>query len=369
MTDFVIESAQPTDDPAIRRLLRENPIPGSVILTYEREPNYFMGCDTMGHFYQVIVARHRPGGELAGVVNRATRPMFVNGQVEEVGYLSQLRIDQKFQGRWLLPQGFKYLRQLHDDGRIKGHLASIIEGNKQATGLLVHRPRKNYPMFQEICQLRTLALIVSRPKRIPNSHYSFSRGSAADLGEIITFIQTHGSAKQFFPAYTETDFTGNALTRNFNLEDFMLARQRGKLVGVLGLWDQSPYKQTVVRGYGGWLGRFRPWVNLGARLIGARPLPPPGDALRFIYASFICVAGNNPAVFDLLLRHAHNLAAERRFAYLMVGLSRRDPLLPVAQQYWHVPYRSRIHLACWEDGQAWANQLDNRIPYIEIASL
>jgi hypothetical protein len=367
--EFILELATPADDPDIRQLLAENPIPGQITLTYEREPDYFLGCGTMGHFYQVVVARHRPGGELAGVVSRATRPLFVNGQVEEVGYLSQLRIDQRFQGRWLIPQGFHYLRQLHTNGRVKGYLAAIIEGNTQATGLLVNHSRRGYPAFQEICHLRTLALVLRGPRRIPASPYQISHGSRADLSEIVGLFNQHGSARQFFPAYTETDFDDSPLTRDFKVENFILARQKGKLVGVMGLWDQSAYKQTVVQKYRGTLGRLRPLYNLGLRLIGAQPLLAPGQQIRFAYVSFICIANNNPEIFRVLLRNIYNLAIERGFAYLMVGLSEGDPLLAVARQYWHIPYHSRLYIACWEDGRDWFKKLDGRLPYIEIAAL
>jgi len=367
--EFMLELATPADDPDIRRLLAKNPIPGQISLTYEREPDYFLGCGTMGHFYQMVVARYRPCGELAGVVSRATRPLFVNGQVEEVGYLSQLRIDQKFQGRWLIPQGFRYLRQLHGDGRVKGYLASIIEGNEQATGLLVNRPRKGYPIFQEVCRLWTLAVIVRRPQRISASPCHISRGSAADLSEIITFFQQHGATKQFFPAYTEADFSDNPLTRDFDIEDFFLARYQGRLVGVMGLWNQSAYKQSVVQGYSDAMARLKPLCNLGLRLIGAQPLLPPGEQIRFAYAGFICIAGNNPNVFGTLLQHVYNLAVARKFAYLMVGLTDDDPLLPVARRYWHIPYRSRIYAVCWEEDRPWLDHLDGRIPHIEIAAL
>ncbi|MBN1219734.1 MAG: hypothetical protein JXM69_12465 [Anaerolineae bacterium] len=367
--NFTIELATPADDPAIRRLLAENPMPGQITITFEREPNYFLGCGTMGPFCQVVVARHQPTSDLAGIFCRAVRPLFVNGQVEAVGYLSQLRIAERFQGRWLVPQGVRYLQQLHADQRVAGYLAAIIEGNQQATGILVDRPRRGYPLFQPACHLRTLALILRRPQRIPPSVYHVSHGSTADLGEIIALFRQHGAAKQFFPAYIETDFIDSPLTRGFDLEDMFLARRQGKLVGVMGLWDQSAYKQSVIQGYSGALGRFRLLYNFGLRLIGAQPLLPPGEKIQSAYAGFICIAHNQPEIFQILLRHVYNLAAERGLAYLMVGLAENDPLLAVARRYWHIPYRSRLYAVGWEHEPGWMQHLDNRIPYIEIAAL
>lgn len=65
--DCTFDLATEADDPALRHLLATNPLPGSVTVTYEREPNYFLGCPVMGHFYQVPVARCRTSGNWPGL--------------------------------------------------------------------------------------------------------------------------------------------------------------------------------------------------------------------------------------------------------------------------------------------------------------
>ena len=368
--EFSLELARPEDDPAIRRLLATNPIPGQITVTYEREPNYFLGCDTMGHDCQVVVARHLPSGDVAGVGCRAIRLLYVNGKMEEVGYLSQLRVAEPYRGRWLVPQAFQALARLHADGRVQGYLATIIEGNDQADQLLVRQPRRAYPAFRPLSRLLTLALILRGRKSLPATPYDLSSASPADLGTIVAFMRRYGAARQFFPAYTEADFLNHSrLTRDFCLNDLSLAWHQGELAGVMGLWDQSAFKQSVVQGYGGALGRFRPLYQLGLRLIGARSLPAPGRPIRFAYASFICLAHNDPNLFNLLLKRTYNLAAERGFAYLMLGLAENDPLLPVARRFLHIPYHSRLYSVCWPEDGDWHNRLDGRVPYVEIAAL
>lgn len=367
--EFSVELATSDDDPAIRRLLATNPVPGSVTVTYEREPNYFLGCGTMGHFCQVGVARHRPSGQVVGVACRATRSLFVNGQVEEVGYLGQLRVDERFRGRWLASSAMRFLRQLHADGRVTGYLATITEGNLVASGILVHRPRRHFPTFREVDRLCTLAIILRGPKAVPRSPFDICRGSEEDLGAIVAYFRQHGAAKQFFPAYEEDDFRGNPITLGFPAEDFFLARRNGDVVGVIGLWDQSGYKQTVVQTYSGVLRWAKPSYNIGARLAGAQPLPSPGERIHFAYASFICAAENDSGIFRVLLRYVYNLTAERGYAYLMVGLAARDPLLTVAREYAHITYHSRLYTVCWKEGGQFHERLDDRIPYVEIAAL
>jgi hypothetical protein len=101
----------------------------------------------------------------------------------------------------------------------------------------------------------------------------------------------------------------------------------------------------------------------------ARPLPSPGEQIRFAYASFICLANNDPDIFRVLLRHVYNLAVERGYAYLMIGLAEFDPLLDVARQYLHIPYRSRLYTACWPGEESFHQKLDYRLPYVEVATL
>ncbi len=375
--DALFGLATPADDAAIRQLLATSSVPGHMTLTYEREPDYFTGCRTMGHFYQVAVGRHPTDGTLLGIGCRATRPLFINGQAEEVGYLGQLRIASDYQGHWLLAQGFRYLRQLHCDGRVAGYITTIIEENEIAQGVLVERARRHFPSYRPIDRLCTLGLITARALLLPASWqrlpsgYEIGRGTRADLPEIVAFLQQQGRQKQFFPVYREQDFCDSALTPAFSIEDFVMVRRTGEIVAVGGLWDQSSYKQTVVQSYSGRLRWLGPFSMLVARLMGAAPLPMPGEHIRSAYASFLCVQDNDPHIFRLLLRVLYRLATERGYAYLVVGLTARDPLLKVAQRYPHIPYYSQLYTVCWRDEArpTLHDRLDGRIPYVEIAAL
>jgi hypothetical protein len=53
----------------------------------------------------------------------------------------------------------------------------------------------------------------------------------------------------------------------------------------------------------------------------------------------------------------------------MVGLSTRDPLLSIARKYAHIPYYSRLYSVCWQNEASFHEKLDQRIPYVEIATL
>src|SRR5947207_546834 len=368
MMQVTIDLALPGDDAAIRRLVRRQPVPGRVTIAYEREPDFSLGCAVTGEDCRILVARHTGDGEVIGVACRSVRRVFLNGHEQRIGYLGQLRIDDRFRGQWLVSRGFSLLRKLHEEDPVPGYLVAMIGNNPEATGVLVEKRRRGFPAFHPVSDYCTLALDVLRPKPPLEGHAQIFSGSRDQLAEIARFLQKKGPQRQLFPLWTEE--TLESLTMlGLCLEDLRVARRNGKIVGVMGLWDQSAYKQSVVRGYSGWLKAVAPLWNSSAAWFGRAALPRPGEKLRSAYAAFVCVAKNDASVFAGLLREIYNLAAARGFDYLLVGLDARDPLLPLASAYAHMLYPSRLYLAEWIDGGHLHEQFDQRSAYLDIATL
>ena len=367
MMPVTVEFAAPADDAAIRRLFRRQAMPGRVTIAYEREPDFSLGCAVTGEQCRILVARDGHG-EIAGVACRSTRRVMINGSEQRLGYLGQLRVDERFRGRWLVSRGFSLLRQVHETDPVPAYLAAIVGGNPEAEGVLVRRRRGRFPVFHPVAEYCTLAIEVRGPRPAARSA-SISAATPGDLEELVRFLRMHGARRQFFPAWSEESLRRLAAF-GLRVEDLVIARSHGRITGVAGLWDQSAYKQAIVRGYSGWLRAAAPLYNLGAPLLGRRALPAPGAKLRSVYAALICVAHDDDAVFAALLRELYNQAAHRGFDYLLTGLDARDPLLPVARAWQHVLYPSRLYLAAWsDDGGQLHEQLDQRPAYVDIAAL
>ncbi len=365
---FRIDLATPDDDAAIRGLLRRQPMPGTVRVTFEREPDFSLGCRVTGEDCCVLVARAEDSGEVAGIACRSSRRLFINGQEQRLGYLGQLRVDDNFRGQWLVSRGFSLLKQMHDQDPLPGYLASIVDGNPEAVGVLVHHPRKLFPTFHEVADYCTLAISVRRAKPPVSCAARIAPTRVCDVAELVRFLRTNGAQRQFFPAWTEESIRG-LTSLGLRMRDVCIAWHKDEIVGVAGLWDQSAYKQTIVRGYSGWLKAAAPFYNAGAPLFGRAALPRPGEELRSAYAAFICIANDDTGVFAALLRELYNQASLGKFDFLLIGLDARDPLLPIAREYAHVQYASRLYLAEWPEGGSLHEQLDQRPAYVDIATL
>src|SRR5215831_7169780 len=362
-----VDLAGPADDAAIRLLMRRQPMPGSVAVTFEREPDFFLGCAVTGEDSRVLVARSETG-EVVGVACRSQRNVFVNGREQRLGYLGQLRIDERFRGRWLVSRGFSLLRELHPSSGIHAYLACIVDGNPEATGVLVNKRRRISPEFHPVSNYCTLALDVHRAKPPLSCEARIYSADPSELAEVARFLGDHGRRRQFFPVWKEGALRALA-SFGLRAQDILLARRSAQIAGAMALWDQSAYKQTVVKEYSGWLKTISPLWNRSAPMFGRAPLPRAGEALRSAYAALVCVAEDDDAVFASLLRETYRLAHARRFSYLMLGLDARDPLLPTARSYSHILYPSRLYLAEWADGDHLHERLERSPAYVDIATL
>jgi hypothetical protein len=357
--------ATPADDAHIRGLLRREPVPGRIAISYEREPDFSRGCDATGENATVLVARDLDTGVMAGVACRSEREVYVNAAPTRLGYLGQLRIDRRYRGRWLVSRGFSMLKQLHDRDPLPGYLAAVTVDNREAEGILVRKGRKVFPAFHPVASYCTLAL----PVRRASSVSGVASATADDIPEIVRFLQTSGSRRQFFPVWSEARL--NSLTTRLGLciEDVQIARRSGRIAGLIGLWDQSAYKQDVVRSYSGWIRLAVPLYNASAPWLRRPRLPKAGERIRSGYAVFICIEQDAPSVFGDLLAATLHRAAARGLDYVLMGLDERDPLFRTARERPHIPYRSRLFLAEWPEGGHLHAQLDRRPSYVEIATL
>jgi ribosomal protein S18 acetylase RimI-like enzyme len=362
-----VSLATAADDAGLRDLARREPVPGRITMAYEREPDFFLGCRVLDADPAVLVARAADGA-VVGVACRSTRDVFVNGAATRLGYLGQLRVDRRFRGRWLVSRGFGLLAELHARAPVPAYLAAIVDGSDEATGVLVERPRRRFPAFRPVADCRTLAFATGAQLRgvIPGVRAARD----ADLPALAAYLAREGPRRQFSPCWSEAALGRLVTGFGLRVDDVQLAVEAdGGILGVMAAWDQSAFKQSVVRGYGAALRLAAPFYNAGAAWLGRPRLPRAGEALRSAFAAFAAVTGDDPAIARALLAATLQRAAARGCDYLLLGADARDPLAAVfAGAAPHVTYRSRLYLAEWDTEGPCHARLDGRPCAVDIAT-
>lgn len=362
---FEIGLATTADDRELRELLRRSPVPGPISVTFEREPSFHNSSHIRGDFLQVAVGRDRRTGKIIGLGTRSIAPGFINGQSTALGYLADLRLESRYRGGTLIARGYKFLRRLHEDRRTRLYTTVIFSENHAALTTIASG-RTGLPRYHDQGTVHSPGINIRRARPPIDAGCEIRRGSEELLPEIVECLNRNNSRRQFAPVHTAAMFRNR--WRDFHIEDFHVAMHGSSVVGVVGCWDQSAFKQTRVAGYGRSLRWTVPLANALRPVTGAPRYPKPGEEVTYFYLSFIAVDEDNLQVFRALLRSAYNAAVGTKYLYAILALHERDPLLPALRDYSLTPFFGRLFCVTFEDGEDLFRELDGRVPYLEAST-
>lgn len=310
--------ATQADDPEIRRLLRTNPMRGAISISLEREPNYF--TEIPGEVRTTIIARR--DSRVVCVGSCAFRSRYVNGVPRRVGYLGSLRLDAPYAGRSdILRRGYKFFHGLQSQHPADFYFTSIATDNVPARNFL-ERGLPGMPSYEYIGEFVTLLIPTRRTK-------------ASVKPPTVHLENESNSAFQFAPC------------------DPMSAGP---------IWDQRPFRQTVICGYSPSLTLLRPLLNA----FGAR-LPLVGDTLSNAFVAGVPPVNNS--LPDWLSGRLDEAQASR-INFLTVGFAANDPRLGIVRRNFRArEYCSRLYIVRWPDCGGALRELDRRILAPEVALL
>ncbi len=177
------------------------------------------------------------------------------------------------------------------------------------------------------------------------------------------YLEKNKKQKQFYPHSTGDDFSNN--------KTLYAAHRHGKVIGILGLWDQSRYKQIAITRLPPLIDQYLALHNRMRNLLRKKPYPRRGDYLSQLFISDVVIEENDPQVFALLLTQAYNdMTVRNEHDLLIVGLHERDTLLRGLKNFRKIKYFSDLYLIFWDEGEDFVKRINpHLIPYLEVGSM
>jgi len=357
-----IFDATRADDTALREVLRRNPMPGNISVAFEREPSFYDALEVEGEENYVVAARSKVKGNLVGFGTRSTKKVYLNGEATKVGYLSSLRLDPAYRNGLAVARGYRRLKQVHQSGDVSHYFTTIIDDNYLAKKLLTSG-KAGLPTYLDAGRFFTMALRPSAQKHSPDS--TIRTANSSDIQMIVEFLNQEGRNKQLFPVYTADHLTNSrGLLRGLHFKDILLSFNNDKLIGIMGLWNQSSFRQSIIQQYSTLLHLTRYIYNPISRITGKPKLPAPGK-LNYAVIALCCIRDNCVSTFNDLLNRT--LVKARNLHSVLLGLHESDPLIGSLKNRPHIPYISRLYYVYWEDNVT--PKADGRPPYLELGAL
>jgi len=359
-----ISLADRSDDDLLRECLKKNEMSGSISVAFETEPSFFDALSVQGIESQVIIGKTE-NEEIIGFGVRSIKPVYVNGEIVDIGYLSGLRVNPEFRNNSFLVRGYKFLRKLDQDERVPFYLTTIIEDNNIARRVL-ESGRAGLPNYMPLDVLSTFFI---KPRSKKNKlERTIVRGNEVALEDILNFMNGEGKNKQFSPYYEVSDF-GSVRLRGLDQNDFYVAVDGNEIVGVVAKWDQELFKQTRVVGYDRKMHLARPFINLVSNLSNIPNLPKVGELLHHFYAAFPTTKDNNPKILESLLGEMASDTQNKDYDHFSIGLTQNDPLVKAVKPFSPREYRSMVYLVSFNSMDHNSRYLNGKIPYLELGTL
>ena len=363
------ELARASDEPALRRLLRETPMGSDISLTLEREPCVDFANTIEGDATQILVARPAGNEAPVGMATRTILTSFVNGAPTRVGYLGQLRIRPEFRRPRVLQRGYAALRDLLADSGVSLNVTTIVSDNRAARRVF-EAGLGGLPTYRYLGDMLSLTYATGAVRNKPRDDVSIEAAGPQDMLEISALLMRNGRRFQFAPRRTDADLLSTARARGLRPQDFLVARGASGIIGCLACWDQRDFKQIVVRGYSRRVRLARPMWNALAPLARWPQLPRVGTSLPVTFLSHLAVDDDHAEAFSALLDAGLERAHGRGAGQAVLGLAERHPLAAIARARRRPRvYRSRAYLVYWPEDAAVAQQVDGRPLHLEVAIL
>lgn len=321
--------AGPKDSAARCDLFARVSMDTDLVLSVRRDPDFDALYRIQTDDWECWVGKEE--GRIEAMATILFRDGYLDGERRRVGYLGDMRLAPRVQGRHLL--GRFYGPILGDAARARGceiFLTAVIASNQRAIRALTARNRRTegMPRYTPLRDFRIRSVHLALPRRRRASPYRVRRADEGDLPALAAFLDADARLRPFGYPMPEAELRRRlAEWPGLRPGSFYLAEDRGGgLAGCLALWDAAPVKRTVVSAYRGGMRRVKRMYDLAARFLRVPRLPDPGGELRYLYATHQAIPSEDPAVMRALLDAVY--ADHRRSGHHLVCFCvlENDPL-------------------------------------------
>lgn len=311
------------DNDGIREIFESSSFSGGLSVQYLRGAKPFDSFQADGDTARMIVAVDNEKKRIAGVGGAVIRREYLNGNIENCGYLTGLKIHPDYQKKLVfLARSYQFMREQLSDCRCC--YTTILDDNKPVIAML-EKKHRNMPEYRYLGHYTTYCFHGGKQK------LRLEQDNMDGFGKL---MQTHFSKLSFTPV--TPDYPG------FGKKSFYCVRENGMIKACCFVGDQSNVKQYKMCSYGG---IYRLLSHIPTQLAGYPALPKAGEIIRHGVVSYLYVKDNDPQLCSDFLR---SVAKQAGFSLLIWGGFENNPLCGALDSMKTIHYGSRLYEVVWD---------------------
>lgn len=283
--------AEQNEGERILEILESSPAKGAIELLYTRRPNAYESYHKESE--DVMVHVIKDDDKIIATNAEIIRDVYINGEIKKLSYVCGLKKDPYYDG--VVNWGRMFFNELTRED-IDCYFCSIIEDNKNARTLFEKKRKRS--MNMEFLQTYTTYLL--KPYfsfKLGNTECEFKQVEKSDEEKLIKFLNEEGKNKDFFPVfYSLNQF------HNLSSKDFYILKKNNEILACGALWNQTSYRQYIVKRYNGMM-KIARVLNPILNKLGYIKLPKEDEVLNFPMLSFFIAKDDTPEYYMEFLNY------------------------------------------------------------------
>ncbi|MGM9680131.1 MAG: hypothetical protein ACI3XR_01350 [Eubacteriales bacterium] len=298
--------AAATDGKEILRILESSAAKGSIELLYTRRPDAYESYMKESGEAHVFVSKD--GERTIGTCAELIREVYIGGKICRSAYICGLKKDAEYEGG--VGFGATFIHDLCRED-VDFYYCSVVADNTEAQKLF--EKSRRIILMKPIAEYKTYILNPKIRLKAPKHAFSFRQATKADIPKLLEFLNTEGRKKDLFPVIRSLD-----QFHNLSYGDFYLLMNGEEIVATAALWNQTEYKQYIVKRYG----RMMKLAHICNPLLSALryiQLPKENEPLNFPMLSFFLCKNDNADNFLIFLNEIKR-EVSKKYKMFVLGL-------------------------------------------------
>lgn len=363
----VREADRHLDNEALCRLSLRTPMVSELQVAIDRSPDFFSFYDLHGTYgaevprelrdsgeaqklnvYTCTVALHE--GKVVGALAASHRHVLYNGQHLDLAWPMDARVDPDFQHKGVLTAIASKMPELYPEVQLDCVMSVILRGNQRAKNASTEAAPQHF-IGRPAGLFHLVQFSMYRPYR-ERKGLRVEQARPEDLDEILEvladFYRDHNFAPRMDRAWLDELFR---VSKGYSIADLSVVRDDGRIVAVLGLWDQREIRRMIMV-KNPWVVGLGIFVAKGLHLVMPSPRPPrKGEPLSSLYIKHIaCRPGHEQTLRDLMKVLLNRVRRGRQHHFVWGAFFQNSPLLPLWKGFSATRSYSEVVFAPWNTG-------------------
>lgn len=296
---------------------------GNISIRIDRWPDFFRLLEMRGHSFVMVAVLNN---NIIGSYSASAVNVYIDGMPETVYYTGDFKVHPDFRRTTVALRLARAVLQRLESINADLLFCTAAYGNDSVTPFF--KGRAFLPPAEEVGIFKVFQIIPS-PFKAKRAKYDLAEGpfESSSLSLFDNFIKRF----QLGPVYSESSFEDTTL---------ITASLNNELVAAMTLIDVREAKQNVLIRLSFYLKSIIKLISVLNAVLHFIRLPKINEAVKILYIkSFACKPGHDEAL-KLLIGRARNLAYEKKYTFLAVGIHQRDPFQKLFYKYPKFTFKS-----------------------------